>query len=220
MDPEENRRQWAEQTGEFSPRYYAYYGPNETSEAIREVLDSAVGVDAPVLELGCSSGRHLAHLREHGYENLHGVEINDDAFDVMAETYPGLAEDGTFYHDAIESVVSEFDERRFGAVYSVETLQHIHPDDEWVFEDVARIVDDLVVTVECEGEADTGNEVEADGERDASAGVEVNYVREEIPLYYWDWNRVFTERGLAEVEFRDLGRDTLRAFRPRDGRER
>lgn len=205
MDPDDVLEDWAERSGEYSPEYYAYYGPDETSELIRERLDSVVGSDAAVLELGCSSGRHLAHLHEHGYEDLHGIEINDEAFDVMTESYPDLAAAGTFHVDAIENLVREFDDDRFDAVFSVETLQHLHPDNEWVFAELARITSGLLVTVENEG-----------GDDRSEGGTAVNYVNEEFPLYYRNWNRVFTGLGLIEIDAVSLDRDTFRAFRPED----
>lgn len=197
VNSDEVRRQWAQREGEFSPRYYAHYGPDETSQLLRDHLDDALDPDAAVLELGCSSGRHLAHLRDHGYRNLHGVEINGDAFDVMRDVYPDLADSGTFYAEAIEDVVGGLSDDRFDAVYSVETLQHVHPDDEWVFGELARITGDRLLTVENEG-------AETDGD--------VNYVRDDVPLYYRDWGRVFGDRGLREIESRRLNRDTFRAF--------
>lgn len=211
VDPNHVRREWAERTGEYSPEYYAYYGPDETSETIRRLLDRYVGRDASVLELGCSSGRHLSHLRDHGYENLAGIEVNVDAFDVMEEHYPDLAADGTFYRDAIETVVDDFEDGQFDVVYSVETLQHLHPDVEWVFEELVRITDELLVTVEIEGERDS----EGGDARNVSdeKGNDVNYVDEGVPLYYRDWNRVFTELGLVEIGRSSTERDTVRVFR-------
>jgi SAM-dependent methyltransferase len=200
VDSNEVRQQWAERSGEFSPAYYAYYGPDGRSETLLSLLNRYVDRDASVLELGCSSGRHLAHLHEHGYSDLAGIELNEHAFDVMADSFPGLAESGTFHADAIESVVRDFDDGQFDAVYSVETLQHIHPDVEWVFAELARITDDLLVTVENEGEA-------------AGDDVEVNYVNDDVPLYYRDWDRVFTDLGLEAVTVRSGDRDTSRAFR-------
>lgn len=202
MDPHEVRRRWAERSGEYSPEYYAYYGPDGTSESIRGILDRFLDRDASVLELGCSSGRHLAHLHEHGFEDLTGIEVNGDAFDVMAETYPALAAAGTFHHAAIEDVVVDFGDDRFDAVYSVETLQHLHPDVEWVFEELSRITGELLVTVENEGEDPAG-----------ATDPDVIYVNDEFPLYYRDWNRVFTERGFIEVDARADERDTVRTFR-------
>jgi len=120
---------------------------------------------------------------------------------VLAETYPELAAAGTFYRAAIEDVVGEFADDQFAAVYSVETLQHLHPDASWVFGELARITGELLVTVENEGRAGPGAD-------------DVNYIDGEFPLYYRDWNSVFTERGFREVASATLDRDTLRAFRP------
>ncbi|WP_231183894.1 class I SAM-dependent methyltransferase [Haladaptatus sp. DYF46] len=211
MDPNSVRQQWEERSGEYSPDYYAYYGPDETSELLRARLDSAVASDASVLELGCSSGRHLARLHEAGYEDLHGIEINDEALSVMEETYPDLAEAGTFHIDAIEETVPEFDDGQFDVVFSVETLQHLHPDDEWVFDEVARITGERLITVENEvsDESESGETDESDGSEP-----DVNYVRDEFPLYYRNWNRIFTERGFAEIDSETLDRDTFRVFRP------
>jgi SAM-dependent methyltransferase len=203
MNPDDVRHEWAERSGEYSPEYYAYYGSNETSEAVRRVLDRFVGSDAAVLELGCSSGRHLSELHEHGFDDLAGVDINEDAFDVMADAYPDLEDAGTFHCGDIRDVASTFEDGQFDAVYSVETLQHVHPDDAGTFDELARITDDLLVTVENEGDSDP---------EDAPAR-DVNYVRDDVPLYYRDWNRVFTERGLVEVDVEPSGRDTTRVFR-------
>jgi SAM-dependent methyltransferase len=197
VNADEVQRQWAERSGEYSPEYYAYYGPNRTSERIRRTLDSRSGLQRAVLELGCSSGRHLAHLYDHGYRDLSGIEINDEAIDVMEEAYPELASHGTFHIDTIENTLPEFEDDRFDAVYSVETLQHIHPDNAWVFEELARVTNILLVTVENEG---NGEEA-------------VNYVNDEFPLYYRDWETVFTDLGFREVESETLKRDTFRAFR-------
>ena len=203
MDSNDVRRQWAERSGEFSPEYYAYRGPNETSETLRRSLERFVERDAPVLELGCSAGRHLSHLHEHGFDNLAGVEVNDDAFDVMAATYPDLSAAGEFYPGAIEDVVGDFDDNQFGAVYSVETLQHLHPDAEWVFEELSRITDELLITVENEGRRHQTQSSEPD----------VNYVNDDFPLYYRDWNAIFTARGFVEVDAESRRRDTMRTFR-------
>lgn len=220
MNSDDVLQKWADRSGEYSPDYYAYYGPNDTSDLVRARLDSAVSSDAPVLELGCSSGRHLAHLREHGYRNLHGVDVNDDAFEVMADAYPELFEAGTFYVETIEDVVRDFEDGHFDAVYSVETLQHVHPDHGWVFDELARITDKLLVTVENEGgsnRAEGGSETaEADlktAEADDS-DPDVNYVNDELPLYYRDWNQVFTDRGFRQTEVKRIDRDTMRVFRP------
>ena len=203
MEPNEVREDWAERSGKYSPEYYAEIGPNEVSDTLLQVLDHYVTTDAAILELGCGSGRHLAHLYDNGYENLTGIDINDESFDVMAEHYPGLAETGTFHTSALEEFVTGVEPDAFDVVYSVETLQHIHPDDEWVFETVAEITADLLITAENEGNSPTRGR-ENDG---------VSYVDDEFPLYHRDWKAVFTGVGFAQLLREPTARDTIRAFR-------
>jgi SAM-dependent methyltransferase len=203
MDPDANRRGWADRSGRFSPAYYARIGPNEVSETLATVLDYYASEESAILEVGCSSGRHLAHLREEGFENLAGVDINDESFDVMAEQYPRLAETGTFHVGAVEDVVTGFPDDAFDVVYSVETLQHVHPDDEWVFGELVRVTGDLLVTAENEGNSPR---------RGRSTG-DVSYVDDDFPLYYRDWRQVFSDRGLAQLLSEPGDRDTVRVFR-------
>lgn len=213
MDSNDVRSEWKNRSGEYSPEYYAYYGPDDASEWIRSQVAQFVPPDASILELGCSSGRHLAHLAEHGFEDLHGIEINPDALDVMAENYPTLAAEGTFHVDSIEDVVPEFETDRFDAVYSVETLQHLHPDVAPVFDEIARVTGGVLVTVENETE-DGSDDSAADRDRDHVR--DVSYVNDEFPLYHRNWAEIFTARGFDQVATRQIDRDTARAFRTRE----
>lgn len=203
MNPDDVRQDWAERSGKFSPEYYARIGPNEVSRTLVDVLTHYVDDSAAILEMGCGSGRHLAHLRDHGFGNLTGIDINDRSFSVLGEQYPRLAETGTFHTGAIEELLPEFDDDAFDVVYSVETLQHIHPDDEWVFAEFARITTDLLVTAENEGNGPTRGRAEAP----------VSYVDDEFPLYHRDWKAVFTDKGFAQLIREPTSRDTIRVFR-------
>ncbi|GAA0235656.1 class I SAM-dependent methyltransferase [Haladaptatus pallidirubidus] len=203
MEPDDNHRSWAERSGEFSPAYYAQIGSNEVSETLTNVFEYYVEEDAEILEVGCSSGRHLAHLRDDGFTNLTGIDINDESFDVMDDRYPRLAETGTFRTGAIEDVLPEYPDDAFDVVYSVETLQHIHPENEWVFEELIRVTSDLLITAENEGNSPHRG-------RD---GFEVSYVHDDFPLYHRDWKRVFSDLGLAQLVCEPGSRDTVRVFR-------
>jgi SAM-dependent methyltransferase len=203
MDPDENRRGWAERSEAYSPEYYAHIGPNEVSETLVRVFEHYVPESASVLEVGCSSGRHLERLRRAGYTDLTGVDINPDSFVVMGERYPKLAETGTFHTAALESYLPDVPDGSFDVVYSVETLQHVHPDETWVFEELVRITADLLVTAENEGNGPTRGRADAP----------VSYVDEEFPLYHRDWKTVFTGLGLAQLLREPGDRDTVRVFR-------
>ena len=200
MDSNDIREAWADRSGEYSPTYYAHYGPDETSELVRAKIERHAGTDARVLEVGCGVGRHLAALAEEGFSALAGVDVNDDALAVLRETYPELATVGEFHAATIEEYVQSVETDAFDAVFSVETLQHIHPNATWVFEELARVSSDLLITVENEsGEYGTANHVD-----------------EQLPLYYRDWRAVFTELGFEEVESAERKRDTVRVFRAED----
>ncbi|MFP8956263.1 class I SAM-dependent methyltransferase [Natrialbaceae archaeon A-CW3] len=197
MDSSEVHEKWASRSGVYSPEFYADMGATGGTSSIRSVLDARVDQDAEILELGCGGGRHLAHLHEHGYTNLSGIDINEDAVDVMEERYPELASDGTFYLDALENVLPTFEDDQFDVVFSVETLQHIHPENEWVFEEIARITDDLLLTMENEPDDDqlmTTKQVE------------------DFPLYFRRWKPIFTDFGLTHVTSTENQIDTLRVF--------
>jgi len=197
VDSNEVRAAWADRSGAYSPTYYAHYGPDATSEWVRSQILDAVGADARVLEVGCGVGRHLVELADAGLADLVGVDVNEAALATLADTYPDLAATGTFHADTIESYVETVPDDAFDAVFSVETLQHIHPDATWVFEELARVTSDTLVTVE--------NESDAPGR--------VNHVDDEVPLYYRNWHRIFTDLGMEQVASATGKRDTRRVFR-------
>ena len=203
MDPDEVRDDWAGRSGRYSPQYYADLGPNQVSETLLDVFEHYADTDARVLELGCGSGRHLETLREHGYEHLTGIDINEDSFDVMDEAYPTLADLGTFHAGAIEDILPDYETDAFDVVYSVETLQHIHPDDTWVFDEVVRVSGDLIITAENEGNSPTRGRGES----------ETSFVDGEFPLYHRNWKQVFGERDCAQLLREPTSRDTIRVFR-------
>ena len=202
MNSQEVRHEWADRSGEYSPSYYAYRGPDGASDAILSAIETHLGPDPAVLEVGCSSGRHLSALLQAGYTDLTGVELNSDARTATEETFPELARVGTFHYEAIENVVRDFADDQFDVVFSVETLQHLHPDSNWVFAELARITGTLLITIENEGDATQTVDPTA-----------VNYVDTDVPLYYRDWKAVFTGLGLTEVEAETGPRDTIRTFR-------
>jgi ubiquinone/menaquinone biosynthesis C-methylase UbiE len=103
----------------------------------------------------------------------------------------------------METLLPEFHDDAFDVVYTVEALQHVHPDDEWVFDEFQRLTTDLLVTAENEGNSPDRGRGESD----------VSIVNDEFPLFHRDWKDVFSERGFAQLLREPTKRDTIRVFR-------
>ncbi len=201
MDPEKIHNAWATRTGAYSPADYAARGPNEVTQILVKTIAHYYDETAAILALGCGAGRHLETLRQEGFTQLTGVDINEDAFEVLAEQYPTLAEVGTFHAGAIEELLPTMETNAFDVIYSVETLQHIPESETAVFTELPRITRDLLITAENEGNGPT---------RGTS---DYTYVDDGVPLYYRDWKEIFTELGLAQLVREPTERDTVRVFR-------
>lgn len=204
---------WAELQGEYSPAYYAHRGSDVRSQAVHTAITEIVDSSASICELGCSAGRHLAHLHAKGFTDLWGVDLNTDAFDVLAETYPALDEDGTFYEGALSNVLPTFDDDQFDAVYSVETLQHVHPAvASTVFGHISRITEHVLVTAEVESRPTEDEPAWASTSPEESPPID--FVSEDVPLYYRNWNHIFTDRGFRQTAVTETNRDVVRTFVP------
>lgn len=116
---------------------HRYVNAVTRSQALLEII-ADVPKDARVLEIGCNVGRNLAYLHEHGYHRVEGIEINPHAVALLRETYPHLA--STEIHiGAAGEVLPRLADDEFDLVYTMAVLEHIHPDEASVFDDMARI---------------------------------------------------------------------------------
>lgn len=107
-------------------------------------------VRARILEIGCNVGRNLEALRQAGFPNLTGIEINPHAIELLRQTFPELGATAALRNAPVEEVVRTFVDREFDVVYSMAVLEHLHRDSEWVFAEMARISNRWVITIEDE----------------------------------------------------------------------
>jgi len=82
---------------------------------------SGIPRHASLLELGCNRGLTIAHLKEMGFTDISGVEVNKLALDMACNRFP----ESTFYLSSIEDLDIK---RRFDMVMTFGVLMHIHPD--------------------------------------------------------------------------------------------
>lgn len=114
-------------------------GQERTDFLVDKVKSLGCTSDANILELGCNIGRNLEGLRQAGFTNLHGVEINANTKHIREDVYPELAEVGNFTYLPIEEYL-ETNPEPFDLVYTMAVLEHIHPDSEWVFAELHKLV--------------------------------------------------------------------------------
>ena len=141
------------------------------------------GRDPSILEIGCNVGRNLAHLHGAGYRRLTGIEINGEALVVLRATYPEMAASASLINASVEDAISKLPSGSMDIVFTMAVLEHIHPDSEWIFDEIVRVAGSTVVTVEDE------------------QGVS----RHHTPR---DYRAVFAARGLRQVAHRSLGTDS------------
>jgi SAM-dependent methyltransferase len=127
-----------------------YVGHTGRSRFLVEFVRPYVGPEPTILEIGCNVGRNLAHLYDAGYRHLTGIEINGDALRLLADTYPEMAQASRLINAPVEDAIREIPDGSIDLVYTMAVLEHIHPDSEWIFDDIVRISRRAVVTVEDE----------------------------------------------------------------------
>lgn len=128
----------------------AYIKPMERSKLLLYILKSYGTLDAKILEIGCNVGRNLNYLFQAGFKNLEAIEISENAIKTLKDTYPKMADNIKIYNTAIEDIIGEFKNNKFDIVFTMAVLQHIHPDSEWIFSEISRITNGLLITIEDE----------------------------------------------------------------------
>lgn len=135
--------------GQNKPQDYLN-APEARGRFVAELSEKHIPDRVRVLEIGCNVGRNLNSLRLAGWTDLSGIEISESAVNVMKQAYPEMAARATIYNAPVEDVIKQFADRQFNVVFTMAVLEHIHPDSEWVFAEMARITDKLLITVENE----------------------------------------------------------------------
>lgn len=123
-----------------------YLKPLERSEYLYENIKGIVPSHARILELGCNVGRNLAYLREKGYSNLIGIEINHDAIALGAQK--GNFGYITVWESSIEHYFNVI-KVGFDLIFTMAVLEHLHPKSEWIFEKMAK-ASKYILTIEDE----------------------------------------------------------------------
>jgi SAM-dependent methyltransferase len=90
-------------------------GGKARSEFLLSLID--LPRDASILEVGCNVGRNLNHLHEAGYTDLTGIELSEQAVEVLRREFPHLTD---IRVGAAEDILPTFD--RFDLVFTMAVL--------------------------------------------------------------------------------------------------
>lgn len=130
-----------------SPDYYM--DKIDRSEFLINYINKYIEQNGKILEIGCNVGRNLNYLYKNNFNNLTGIEISEEAIRSL-KTYPLLAKNTNIIHSPVEDIIKELPTKHFELVFTMAVLEHIHPESEWVFEDIARITGGYLITIEAE----------------------------------------------------------------------
>jgi 2-polyprenyl-3-methyl-5-hydroxy-6-metoxy-1,4-benzoquinol methylase len=121
-----------------SPSEYLSF--TERSLFLDKIFKKHVPIKSSILELGCNSGRNLIHLHKLGYENISGVDINQEAISMCPDFIKTVCK-------PLETFVTDMD--KYDVIFTMATFEHLPTESEFVFSKVAKKTK-LLITIEDE----------------------------------------------------------------------
>ena len=103
-----------------------------------------------VLEIGCNIGRNLYYLRKSGFNKLSGIEPNIKAIQLMRKKFEDTYKSIKLFKYPVESKIKKFNNSQLDLIFTMAVLEHIHPDSEWIFREMARVAGKYLITIENE----------------------------------------------------------------------
>jgi len=146
---------WRNPLGKNKPEFYLAK-TDKYPEYLMQLVKKCIDPSASILEIGCNIGRNLNALFQSGYGKLAGIEINTNAITLMKKAYPEMAIRTRVWIVPVENVIRDFKNNSFDLIFTHAVLQHIHPDSEFVFAEITRIVKKFLIIVEGEDSFQTG----------------------------------------------------------------
>jgi len=132
----------------------AYVGAFERSRLLHELVASRNDSSDRVLELGCGAGANLAHLYDHGYRDLVTIEVNPDMLSLFESHHPQTFETAEVVRGTIQDEITTIPTDGVEVTAAVAVLTHLHPDHEFVFDELVRVTAETLITIENEETVD------------------------------------------------------------------
>ena len=117
---------------------------------LEKMFSPWVDKDDSICELGCNAGGKLNWLLQNEYRNLAGIELNPACKPVMEKLFPELARSMDLHIGAFSKLLPALPQAKYAFVYTLSSIELIHPQQDFVFQDIARICGKYLMTVEIE----------------------------------------------------------------------
>ncbi len=127
-----------------------YFEGDEKSELLLRLIEKYADHQSRILEIGCNVGRNLNCLYTAGFRRLEGIEISEEAVELLKQSYPEMGGNSGIHNAPVEDIIKEFEDGEFDIVFTMAVLEHIHRDSEWIFAEMVRTTRGFLVTVEDE----------------------------------------------------------------------
>ena len=126
----------------YKPEFYIQWG--KRIELVVQELSAHIDKDASILELGCGAGHNLVALKQAGFTNLSGIEINPDAIALGMERLDltGITITCSAIEDANLPTVD--------CIFTHGVLMHMPPTAVRVFGRIAQAAQQAIITIENE----------------------------------------------------------------------
>ena len=109
-----------------------------------------IRIEHRILELGCNAGGNLIWLHRLGYSHLSGIEINPHAIAEMRRAFPELVSNAEIMLGSGAAVLTKMPADSVDVIFTLGVAMHIHPSDNFIFAEMARVTRKYICTVEPE----------------------------------------------------------------------
>jgi SAM-dependent methyltransferase len=117
------------------------------SQTIINILSPFMTEEDLILEIGCNLGRNLHHLWQAGYKLVRGMEISEHAVRRLRMEYPCLVGVPVEIGPA-EVSIQKCPAKSIDIIFTMATLEHVHPDSRFLFKEIARVARKYVLAIE------------------------------------------------------------------------
>lgn len=108
------------------------------------------GPENSVLELGCNCGANLFWLNKLNYKDVSGIEVNPNAIEQMDKTFPEFRSIAKIKVGSFENLLPQLPADSFDMVFTMGVSMHIHPHNNYLFDEMVRISKKFICTIEPE----------------------------------------------------------------------